>query len=78
MASMIKEMKSRYRGDRILIFDSSSLLTCADSLVFSRYLDGVLLVVEAERTTPADLKRVMELMKNTNILGTVMNKAKGE
>jgi len=69
-------MKDRYRGDRIIIFDSPAILTCSDALVLSRYVDCVLLVVEEEKTSGDDLKRVMELLKDTPIAGTVLNKSK--
>jgi non-specific protein-tyrosine kinase len=78
MESLVFEMKNRYRDDRIIVFDSSSLLLSSDPLVFSRFVDGILLVVEAEKTSPNDLKRVMELLKDDVIIGTVMNKVKGE
>jgi len=76
MESLVKEMKDRYRGDRIIIFDSPAILTCSDALVLSRYVDCVLLVVEEEKTSGDDLKRVMELLKDTPIAGTVLNKSK--
>lgn len=77
MEALVKEMKSRYREDRIIIFDGPALLVCTDPLVLSRFADGILLVVEEERTTDDDLKRVMELLKDKPILGTVLNKSRG-
>jgi len=76
MKALVRELKDRYAQDRIIIFDSASLLTCADALVFSDPIDGVLLVVEAEKTSPSDLKRVMELLKERTVVGTVLNKTK--
>ena len=76
MEELVIEMKNRYRGDRIIIFDSSALLTCPDPLVFSHLVDGVLVVVEMERTSPRELERVMELLKDKPVVGTVLNKAK--
>lgn len=76
MEALIKEVRERYSDDRIVIFDSSALLVSADPMVFSRNMDGVLLVVEAEKTTPADLKRCLELLSDCNIVGTVFNKAR--
>ncbi len=76
MDGLIREMRERYCDDRIVIFDSPSLLTCADPLVFTSAIHGVLLVIEAEKTTAADLKRSMELLTGSNIIGTVLNKAK--
>jgi protein-tyrosine kinase len=69
-------MKERY-PERFIIFDSSSLLTSADPLVFSKFIEGVLLVVEAEKTTKTDLRRALELLKGRPIVGTVLNKVKG-
>jgi protein-tyrosine kinase len=76
MESLVKEMKDRY-PERFIIFDSSSLLTSADPLVFSKFVDGVLLVVEAEKTSKSDLERALQLLKDKPIVGTVLNKAKG-
>ncbi|EFK05828.1 putative exopolysaccharide/PEPCTERM locus tyrosine autokinase [delta proteobacterium NaphS2] len=76
MEALVREMRERYCRDRIVIFDSPALLVSADPMVFARGIDGVLLVVEAEKTTPADLKRCGELLSGCNILGTVLNKAR--
>ena len=76
MEALVKEMRERYCEDRIVIFDSPALLMSADPMVFSRAMDGVLLVVEAEKTTPTDLNRCMELLSGCNIVGTVFNKAR--
>ena len=77
MEALIDEMKSRYSKERILIFDCSSFLSNADPLVLSRFVDAVLLVVENERTEIDALRRVIELLKDRQILGIVMNKTKG-
>ena len=76
MEKLINDIKCRYPLDRIIIFDSSSLLKSADPLVLSRYVDGILLVVEEEKTTIEDLEKVNELLKDKPVIGTVMNKTK--
>ena len=76
MKLLVKEIKERY-ADRIIIFDSSPLLTSADSFVLSRFIDGILIVVEAEKTTQEDLKRTIELLKERPVIGTIFNKARG-
>jgi non-specific protein-tyrosine kinase len=76
MEMLVNDIKCRYPEDRIVIFDSSSLLTTADPLVLTRFVDGILLVVEEEKTTTEDLKKVTELLKDKPIIGTVMNKSK--
>ena len=76
MGKLINDIKCRYPMDRVIIFDSSSLLKSADPLVLSRYVDGILLVVEEEKTTVEDLEKVKELLKDKPVIGTVMNKTK--
>ena len=75
MESLVKEMKERY-ADRFIIFDSCSLLNYADPLVFSRFIDGILIVVEAEKTTRKDLKRTLEILGDKPVIGTLLNKCK--
>jgi len=77
MVMLVNDIKSRYADDRIIIFDSSSVLNAADPLVLSRYVDGILFVVEHEKTTTAQLIKSMELLKNKPLIGTVVNKSKG-
>ncbi len=77
MVMLVNDIKSRYSEDRIIIIDSSSMLACADPLVLSRYVDGILFVVEHEKTTTTQLKQSMELLKDKPLLGTVFNKSKG-
>jgi len=77
MEDMVYEMKSRYPSERILIFDCSSFLSSADSLILSKFVDAVLLVVENEKTEINALQRMTELLKDKIIVGTVMNKSRG-
>jgi protein-tyrosine kinase len=75
MESLVGEIKTRY-PDRFILFDGGPILTSADPLVLARYTDGILLVVEAERTTRNDLKRVFELLKDRPVVGMVLNKCR--
>jgi capsular exopolysaccharide synthesis family protein len=74
MAQLVADMKSRYQS-RIIIFDLPPVLTSADALAFSPYVDAALLVVEDGVTEKQDLERAIELLSATNIVGTVLNKA---
>jgi non-specific protein-tyrosine kinase len=78
MVMLVNDIKSRYADDRIIIFDCASLLSCADPLVLSRYVDGILLIVEQERTTVDDLQKTMQLLKGKPVFGTLLNKSKSE
>jgi protein-tyrosine kinase len=74
MAELVKDMKSRYHS-RIIIFDLPPVLTSADALAFAPYVDAALLVIEEGLTQKQDVERAVDLLGNTNIVGTVLNKA---
>ena len=74
MEHLVEEMKSRYHS-RIIIFDLPPVLSSADALAFSPYVDAALLVVEEGVTQKQDIERAVELLSTTNIVGTVLNKA---
>lgn len=74
MLRLIEELKNRY-PTRIIIFDLPPLLTQADTLGFSPFVDCVLLVASEGFTKTEDLKQSAELLKDVQVLGTVLNKS---
>jgi len=76
MEKLVAEMKARY-PDRYVIFDCPPALTVSDALVFSSYVDAVILVVEAGRTSRGQIRKAVQLLKDANILGLVMNRGDG-
>ena len=74
MAQLVKDMKSRYHS-RIIIFDLPPVLSSADALAFSPYVDAALLVIEECTTQKHEIEHAVELLSSTNIIGTVLNKA---
>ncbi|MCD6291931.1 MAG: polysaccharide biosynthesis tyrosine autokinase, partial [Deltaproteobacteria bacterium] len=74
MADLVTEMKNRYE-DRILVFDGPDILTNADSQVFSKLVDGIVLVVEAETTTRQEIKQAIERLGESPLIGTIFNKS---
>jgi protein-tyrosine kinase len=74
MIRLVNELKTRYPS-RIIIFDLPPLLSQADTLGFSPYVDCVLLVVDEGHTKTEELEHAASLLKETNVLGTVLNKA---
>jgi len=74
MIRLVNELKNRYQS-RIIIFDLPPLLGQADTLGFSPYVDCVLLVLDEGHTKTEELKRASTLLKEINVLGTVLNKA---
>lgn len=74
MVRLVEELKTRYPS-RIVLFDLPPLLSAADALAFSPYVDAALLVIEEGKTQAEDLKRAMGLLEGTNVIGTVLNKS---
>lgn len=74
MIRLVNELKNRYPS-RIIIFDMPPLLSQSDALGFSPYVDCVLLVIDEGHTKTDELKQAASLLKELNVLGTVLNKA---
>jgi protein-tyrosine kinase len=75
MELLVKELKTRYK-DRIIIFDTPAILTCADPIQLSKFVESVLFVVEEEKTSAEDIRQVMKLLSDINIIGMILNKSK--
>lgn len=75
MCSLVEELKARY-PKRINIFDLPPVLSTADALSFVPCVDCALVVVEDDVTKEAELKQTIDLLSVTNIIGTVLNKAR--
>jgi Mrp family chromosome partitioning ATPase len=65
----------RFMFDFILV-DCSSLKSSGDATLFASAVDGVILVVEAEKTRKEQVRSSLETMEmaDANILGCVLNK----
>ena len=70
---MVK-LKSRYPS-RLIVFDLPPLLSSDDALAFSPYVDTTLLVVAEGRTTKEEIKRAIEILGDTSLIGTVLNRS---
>jgi len=75
MCTLVEELKSRY-PKRIVIFDMPPILNTADTVSFVPCVDCALIVVEDDTTKQVELEQAVELMSVTNVLGTVLNKAR--
>jgi non-specific protein-tyrosine kinase len=75
MEVMMTEIKSRY-PDRLVIVDTPPVNQYTDAIILSRFVHGILIVVEVERTSGEDLRKVMNTLKDVPIVGTVLNKAR--
>ena len=75
MKQLVEELKERYRS-RVVIFDLPPLLSSSDALAFSPYVDAVLLVLEDGKTSIEEIRTATELLQNTQVIGTVLNKSR--
>ena len=73
MQSFLEDITSRY-DDRIIIFDLPPLLRNDDAIVFVPKADTCLLVIEDGATTPDDIERSLQLLDQSQVLGTILNK----
>lgn len=71
---LLKELQDRDSG-RLLVIDLPPVLLSDDALVVAPLLDAVVLVVDERRTKREDVTRVIELLGNTRIIGTVLNRS---
>jgi protein-tyrosine kinase len=71
---LFEELKGRDPG-RLLIVDLPPVLLSDDALMVAPLLDAVVLVVHERRTRREDVVRVVELLGNTRIVGTVLNRS---
>ncbi len=77
MSHLASELKARY-PDRFVIYDLPPLLTGDDALVFLPRLDGCMLVIEERRTRAQELQRALDLLSDTSLIGTILNKSQSE
>lgn len=71
---MIEELKTRYPS-RFVICDLPPILAADDAIAFSPFVDAVILVIQDGKTTRAEVERTMELLGDTPVLGTVLNRS---
>jgi len=72
---LFNELKGRDPG-RLLVVDLPPVLLSDDALTVAPLLDAVVLVVNERRTRREDILRVVELLGNTRIVGTVLNRSR--
>jgi Mrp family chromosome partitioning ATPase len=62
----------------LVVFDLPPVLATDDALAFSSYIDAILLVLERGKTDREEIKRAGKLLRDTNLIGTVLNKSDEE
>jgi capsular exopolysaccharide synthesis family protein len=75
MANLVRELRGRY-PERVIVFDVPPVLSGADTLALSAYMDATILLVEERKTPRDDLERACDLLRNSNLLGIILNKSR--
>ena len=70
--AFVAEVRGRY-ADRVVVFDLPPVLASDDALAFSPLVDAALVVAAEGRTRRDDLRRCIDLLRATRIVGTVLN-----
>ncbi|OPZ60050.1 MAG: Tyrosine-protein kinase YwqD [Deltaproteobacteria bacterium ADurb.Bin510] len=74
MRSLVQEVKQRY-PERYIFFDVPPVLAGAEAMTFAPLVDGIIMVVEAGRTTRAEIRKALDLLPPEKFLGFILNKA---
>ena len=75
LVQLVEELKNRYPS-RMVLFDLPPILTSDDALAFSPYTDAFLLTLEEGKTQKTELENSLRLLKDVEVIGTVINKSK--
>jgi Mrp family chromosome partitioning ATPase len=74
MAAVAHEIKTRY-PDRIIIYDMPPVLAQDDPIAFLPHVDAALLVIYDGITRVDEVRRCLDALAGTNVIGTVLNNA---
>lgn len=72
MGELVNDLKLRYPS-RFVLFDLPPILSADDALSFSPFVDAFLLVLRDGKTTRQEIQHAADLLKDTAIVGTVLN-----
>lgn len=74
LSRLLEELKLRYEH-RIVLFDLPSVQAIDDAMAFTPFVDCALLVVEEGETRVDDVRRALDHLGSTKILGVVLNRS---
>jgi exopolysaccharide/PEP-CTERM locus tyrosine autokinase len=72
MSGLVDELSSRY-NDRLIIFDTPPFQVASESVVLSKHVDGVVLVVGYGKSSRNHVREVVESIGAERIVGVVFN-----
>jgi len=73
LVTLVDNMKA---ASRYVVIDLPATLHSMNAPVLAKRCDAVIVVVRAGHTTTQDLDRVLHLLKDANVLGVVVNRAR--
>jgi len=76
MEAMLDELAAKY-SDRIIVFDAPPLIPTTESRVLASRVGQVVMVVEANRTTHAQVSQAYAAVEQCPVVLSVLNKASG-
>lgn len=71
LSTLIENMK---RANEYVVIDLPATLHSMNAPILAKRCDGVVVVVRAGHTTKQELERVLALLKDSNVLGVVVNR----
>lgn len=71
---LFRELKARY-PDRFVLYDLPPVLSSDDAIVILPNLDASLLVVQEGKSHENEVERALDLIRDHNLLGSVLNKS---
>jgi protein-tyrosine kinase len=75
MRRLLDEIAHRY-SDRLIIFDSPPLLVTTEARVLASHMGQVLMVVQAEQTSSADVSQALSTIENCPVKLMMLNKGR--
>ena len=75
MNDLLDEISARY-ADRIVVFDSPPLLLTTEARVLATHMGQVVIVVEAQHTSQADVKHALATIESCPVKMVMLNKAR--
>jgi protein-tyrosine kinase len=71
---LVRELRERYLN-RVVLFDAPPVLEADDAVTLAAQFDCLLFVVAEGRTAREDVVRALALLKDTPVVGTVLNRS---
>jgi protein-tyrosine kinase len=72
MRSFLEQLRERYQ-DRFIVIDSAPSHITAEAKVLAEYVDGIVLVIKAQKSTRKEIQRAIHNLGRDKILGIVFN-----